>query len=86
MKTSKQISQVSVASFSGSQAAIPLGNTQKGKRRGNTNPLGPASEYADNLLLLKLRTEKANSANMPDLETVRIGGLILCSTKSRSIK
>lgn len=54
-----EISHIRVAVFSSSQADIPLG-----KGRGNTNPLHPAFEDADNLLLLKSGTKQANSASM----------------------
>lgn len=81
-----EISHIRVAVFSSSQADIPLGSTQKGKGRGNTNSLHPAFEDGDNLLLLKSRTKQASSASMLELETVRIGGLIPGSNKSRSIK
>lgn len=81
-----EISHIGVAVSSSSQAHIPLGDRQKGMGRGNTNPLHPALEDVDNLLLLKSGTKQANSASVLELETVRIGGLIPGSTKSRSIK
>lgn len=78
-----EISHISFFQFSGRHSSW---NYTERKGRGNTNPLHPAFEDVDNLLLLKSGTKQAKSASILELETVRIGGLIPGSTKSRSIK